>query len=335
MLRSIIRRALTALTGLAAIASFGFAGPARADDAAPIVVFPLASSAEDVVAAQAVTTLVAQRIRFVYGERAKLVTSFGDESLATIVKRVGAKYYVGGTVEKATGGYSVDLQGRQASDNALEGEQRFTMTTTTDLPKDLSLTALLDSNPLVANSHYVLVPLELDKSMGPSDTYTKWTQDDLVKRLQLKGITATVVPAMDPVDARLGAGDLCRDNNATGVIVGRSWHKQDYKEGAFKGGAKGFERALDIVPVAGPIVAGVVNATTNAVASVGGSDDKYPSYAEVDLTLLNCEGKRVTTIEGTGETSHFSGHNVASGETGAIDLAVSSAVDGIATGTHH
>jgi hypothetical protein len=305
------------------------AGPAAADDG-PIVVFPLASSADDVVAAQTVTTLVADRIRFVYGDRVKLVTDFGSESLQSIVKRVGAQYYVGGTIEKSPGGYSVDVQGRAAADNAIEGEQRFTLATTAALPKDLALSTLLDTDPMISNMRYVLVPLEADKSMGQTDEYMKWTQDDLIKRLQLKGITTTVVSQMDPVDARMDASDLCRDNNATGVLVGRSWHKQDYKEGALKSGAKGFERALDIVPVAGPIVAGMVNATTNAVASVGGSDDKYPSYAEVDLTLLNCDGKRLWSMEGTGETSHFSGHNVASGETGAIDLAVASAVDGLA-----
>ncbi len=333
MLRSVVSRVSSLLILLAAAATLCSPVAVRADDG-PIIVFPLASSVADVPAAQAVTNLVAQRIRFVYGDRVKVVTDFGSETLGAIVKRVGAQYYVGGTLEKSTAGYSVDLQGRQAADNALQGEERFTLTATDALPKELALGSLLDSNPLVANMRYVLVPLEADKTMGPTDSYMKWTQDDLIKRLQLKGINATVVAPMDPVDARMDAGDLCRDNNATGVLVGRSWHKQDYKEGALKGSAKGFERALEIVPVAGPIVAGVVNATTNAVASVGGSDDKYPSHAEIDLTLLNCDGKRVWGIEGTGETSHFSGHNLSAGETGAIDLAVASAVDGLAGSRH-
>jgi hypothetical protein len=333
MKRSTVRRALPFLAGLVAGAAFCMPASVRADDG-PIIVFPLASSAQDVPAAQAVTNLVAQRIKFVYGDRVKVVTNYGAETLPEIVKRVGAQYYVGGTIEKSSAGYSVDLQARQATDNALQGEERFTLTATDALPKEVALTALLDSDPLVANMRYVLVPLEVDKSMGPTDSYMKWTQDDLVKRLQLKGISATVVAPMDPVDARMDAGDLCRDNNATGVLVGRSWHKQVYKEGALKGGAQGFERALEIVPVAGPIVAGVVNATTNGIASVGGSDDKYPSYAEIDLTLLNSDGKRVWGIEGTGETSHFSGHNVAAGETGAIDIAVASAVNGLAV-SHH
>ncbi len=155
-----------------------------------------------------------------------------------------------------------------------------------------------------------------------------------MKALAAKGINATVVESMDPVDARIGAPDLCKDNNATGVIVGSEWHKQDYKQGAVKSGAKGLESVLTIVPIAGPIMAGMVNAGANAASSVGASDDKYPAKAEVDLTLLSCEGKRIWSGQGLGETAHQSSHNAQTGESGAIDLAVGSAVEGLVSVKH-
>jgi hypothetical protein len=320
-LRTCVRAGAIAL-GTVLAASVG----ARADDA-PILVFPLSSPAADVPTAQQVTQLIAQRLRFVYGERVKLVLDLGSENLATIVKRVGATSYVGGSLEKSATGYSVDLQARDGATNALRGEQRITLAATDALPQGFAVASLLDSNPLVGNAHFVLVPFEVDKVAGPTDTYLKLTQDELVKRLAAKGITTTLVAAMDPVDARIGAPDLCKDNNATGVLVGHSWHKQDYQQGAFKGSAHGLEKVLEIVPIAGPIVAGVVNATTNAVAGAGGSDDKYKSRAEVDLTLLNCEGKRVWSGTGIGETSHWTDRNVSNGEIGAINLAVNTIVD--------
>jgi hypothetical protein len=300
---------------------------ARADDG-PILVFPLSSAQAEVTAAQAVTQLVAQRMRFVYGEQVKLVPDLGSESLSAIVKRTGAKSYVGGSLEKTGQGYSVDIQARDGATNALRGEQRVTFVTTDAVPKELAVTSLLENNAaLVGNARFVLVPFEADASTAGTDTFLKMTQDDLVKRLSAKGITTALVAAMDPVDARIGAPDLCKDNNATGVLVGRSFHKQSYQQGALKGGAQGLEKVLEIVPIAGPIVAGVVNATTNAVAGAGGSDDRYQSRAEVDLTLLNCDGKRVWSGTGIGETKHSTDHNVANGDIGAIDLAVSSIVD--------
>ena len=111
MLRSVVSRVSSLLILLAAAATLCSPVAVRADDG-PIIVFPLASSVADVPAAQTVTNLVAQRIRFVYGDRVKVVTDFGSETLGAIVKRVGAQYYVGGTLEKSTAGYSVDLQGR-------------------------------------------------------------------------------------------------------------------------------------------------------------------------------------------------------------------------------
>jgi hypothetical protein len=182
---------------------------------------------------------------------------------------------------------------------------------------------------MIPNAHYVLVPLMEDNApeTAVKDTYLKWTQDDLVKHLGAKGITTALTPPMDPVDVRIGAPDLCRDNNATAVLVGHTWHKQDFKQGALKGGMKGFEKVLEIVPIAGPIAAGVVNATGNAMASVGAADDKFPSHAEVDLTLLSCEGKRLWSGTGSGDAEHFSDRNLAAGEANAIDLAVSSIVD--------
>ncbi len=268
----------------------------------PILVFPLASSVDDVPAAQSVTSLESrQRLRFVYGDQVKLVADLGSESLVDVVKRTGAKYYIGGSIVKTTAGaYSVDLQGRAGDNNAIEGEQRFTLAAPDAIPQNVALASLIDGNPLVSNMRYVLVPLEVDKTMGPTDTYATFTQQDLVKTLAAKGINATVVESMDPVDARIGAPDLCKDNNATGVIVGSEWHKQDYKQGAVKSGAKGLENVLTIVPIAGPIMAGMVNAGANAASSVGASNDKYPAKAEVDLTLLSCEGKRIWSGTGPG-----------------------------------
>jgi hypothetical protein len=324
LLRTYLRAGAVALGTVLAASAVA----ARADDAS-ILVFPLSSPAADVPAAQQVTQLVAQRLRFVYGDQVKLVQDLGSESLSAIVKRVGAKSYVGGTLEKNGSGYSVDLQARDGATNAVRGEQRITLVGTDALPKELAVTSLLESGPAIGNSRFVLVPFEIDKTTGTADTYLKMTQDDLVKHLAAKGITTAVVSAMDPVDARIGAPDLCKDNNATGVLVGRSWHKQDYQQGALKGGAHGLEKILEIVPIAGPIVAGVVNATTNAVAGAGGSDDHYKSTVQVDLTLLNCDGKRVWSGSGIGAASHSTDRNVASGEIGAIDLAVSSIVDGM------
>jgi hypothetical protein len=303
--------------------------PALPGPDAPILVFEVASSQENVIAARDLTKLVAERLRFIYGDQVKLVTDTADESIPAIVHRLGARMYLGGSVEKVNANYFVDLQSRDGTTNAIMAEQRFSTAAFDALPKDLALVALVEPGPMVPNAHYVLVPLIDDNGAASTakDTYLKLTQDDLVKQLVVKGITTTIVPSMDPVDVRIGAPDLCRDNNATAVIVGHTWYKQDYKQGALKGGAKGLEKALEIVPIAGPIVAGVVNATTNAVAGAGGSDDKYIMHSEVDLTLLNCDGKRVWSGAGAGDTTHFSDHNVSSGQVGAIELAVTTIVD--------
>jgi len=299
---------------------------------APILIFQVASSVPDAAAAQTVTRLVAERLRFMYGDQVKLVTDMGSETIPAIAQRLGASMYVGGSIEKTNSTYYVDLQSRDGATNAIVGEQRFAAAALDALPKEVSLVSLVEAGPMIANAHYVLVPLidDTQAAMPDQNTYLKWTQDDLIKHLASKGITTTVVASMDPVDARIGAPDLCRDNNATGVIVGHTWHRQDYKQGALKSSMKGMEKALEIVPIAGPIAAGIVNATGNAVAGVAGSDDKYPSHAEVDLTLLNCDGKRVWSGAGQGDTAHFSDHNVASGQVGAIDLAVATIVTDIA-----
>jgi hypothetical protein len=299
----------------------------------PIVVFQLASSAADVVAAQEVTALASERLRYMYGDQVKVVSDMGSETMQQIVQRLGAGIYIGGSIEKINGQYYADFQSRDGITNAIVGEQRFAFQDLSALPKDTALVSLVETGPMIPNAHYVLVPLIDDTQVAQENqsAYLTWTQNDLVKHLAAHGITATVVSAMDPVDARIGAADLCRDNNATGVIVGHTWHRQDYQQGALKSGMKGFEKALEIVPLAGPIAAGLVNAAGNGAIGVAGSDDKYPAHAEVDLTLLNCDGKRVWSGAGQGDTAHFSGHNVAAGQIGAIDLAVITISDTIAT----
>ena len=73
---------VAALFGAAvAIAIFAASAPSARADQGPILVFPLASSVDDVTAAQSVTSLVAQRLRFVYGDQVKLVADLGSESL--------------------------------------------------------------------------------------------------------------------------------------------------------------------------------------------------------------------------------------------------------------
>ena len=280
-----------------------------------------------------VTQLLAERLRYVYGDDVRLVASLGSETIPAISHRVGARVYFGGTVQKDNATTFVDVQSRDGATSAIVGEQRFQMTTLAELPKDFSVVAMANPGPMVPNAHYVLVPLTADNAPAAEargDTFIKLTQDDLVKDLAAKGITTTVVPAMDPIDVRMSAPDLCRDNNATAVIVGHTWYKQDYKQGALKGGAKGLEKALEIVPVAGPIVAGVVNATTNAVAGAGASDDQYVSHAEVDVTVLNCDGKRVWSGSGTGDLTHNSDRNVTQGQVGAIGVATQNVADSIA-----
>jgi len=313
------------------------AGPAVAQPAppgaeSPILVFQPSSSVADVSAAQQLTQLVAARLRFMYGDDVKLVADLGTETIAQIAHRLGAHVYVGGSIEKVNGIYYADLQSRDATTNAVIAEQRFSMSTFDALPKDVALVSLIEPGPMIPNAHYVFIPLTDDATAddpNAKDAYLQVTQDDVIKHLTAKGITTALVPSMDPVDVRIDAGDLCRDNNATGVLVGHTWYKQDYKEGALKGGAKGLEKALVIVPIAGPIVAGMLNATTNAVAGAGGSDDKYVSHSVINMTLLSCEGKRVWSGSGMGDTQHFSDHNVASGQIGAIDLAVSTLVDNL------
>ena len=298
----------------------------------PILVFQLASTATDVIPAQQVTQLVVERLRMMYGDTVELVPDIGSEPIPAIVRRMHGALYVGGSIEKSNSTYFVDLQSRDGATNAMLGEERFSTATFDVLPKSVALVSLIESGPLIANAHYVLVPLSEDDvtpAMQDKDAYLKVTQDDLIRELSAKGITTTIVSRMDPVDVRIGAPDLCKDNDATAVLVGHTWHKQDYKQGAFKGGMKGFEKVLEVVPIAGPIMAGVVNATGNAVASVGGSDDKYPAHAELALTQLNCEGKRTWSGTSTGDTAHFSDHNISAGEVGAIDIAVKTIVDNL------
>ena len=311
------------------------AAPAKAPAAAsvasgPILVFQLASSQADVLAAQRLTKLLAERLRFVYGDDVRMVTDLGSETVPAVAHRLNARLYFGGSVQKVNDTYFTDVQSRDGVTGAIVAEQRFQITALDALPKDFAIVAMADPGPMLPNAHYVLVPLIADNAPAAeakSDTFIKLTQDDLVKDLQVKGITTTVVPAMDPIDVRMSAPDLCRDNNATAVIVGHTWYKQDYKQGALKGGAKGLEKALEIVPVAGPIVAGVVNATTNAVAGAGASDDQYIAHAEVDVTLLSCEGKRMWSGSGIGDNTHYSNRNVTEGQVGAITIATTNIVD--------
>ena len=207
------------------------------------------------------------------------------------------------------------------------------MTATDALPKELALGSLLDSNPLVANMRYVLVPLEADKTMGPTDSYMKWTQDDLIKRLQLKGINATVVAPMDRSTPAwmpaISVATTTRPGSWSGAAGTSKTIKKAHSRAAPRASSE-HSRSFRLPGRSLP-----ASSTRRPTPwPVSAAPTTIPSHAEIDLTLLNCDGKRVWGIEGTGETSHFSGHNLSAGETGAIDLAVASAVDGLAGSRH-
>lgn len=277
--------------------SLDVAPPPESNDPGDVAVLPFESAPELAgAAAIARTAIVDRSVAGGIGARA--------ESSATGVPSLS------GTFTKLATGYHLELVGHSATTGG-------TVTTGVDLaapalvPPPAAVVALVEAAKTAqpAPAHrFVFVPFD---NPSNKDGYINFANAQFAKDLGERGYALTPQPGLDPVDARLSASELCKANDADGILLATHIdHDQVYHKGALRtfGSFLGF------------FTFGLGNAVVNTLGNVA-SDDRYVNRANLAATLVDCKGKRLWNKTVQGGNSHY-GRNAAAGGSGAISDAI-------------
>jgi len=245
------------------------AGPAFAK-ARLIVVIPLRSTTALKQVASTLTSDLVGHFATVNGYDATVITP-GQQRDVDAAAAAGAELYATGQVVDGDSGYRVVVTTFDvASDHRLNVYDGIVKNG--HLASDFNALTLLVSVALNApktsagaesvGDHLLLVPFQLPDN---KDTVLEFATTEFAKKMQSKGITMVESPIMDHVEAATRVGELCKQYNVSGVLIGSARHEQrlNYLLGS------------------------------------------YPTHAEARLSLVDCSGTTVWKGFGVGDLVYY------------------------------
>jgi hypothetical protein len=355
---------LACLIAAAVFAATGFSSAARAAGD-PILVFPFVADKHLKLNAEEAKLhdQLVERLEQTYGDRVLTMAAPLDGKYAQDAAYAGAGLYLVGKIEKVKNGLLTVVSAYDPF-GELNVSRSAALPANGDLPEDITAASLVEPAELFPPVTHKLgllpiVPPDQTNGASPaaaaspaaglpaappaphfnltgqhkpkSDTVLAYGQYELRKKLRAQGIATAVLPAMDPIDARLEAKDVCNSNAVDGLLLGAATHSQERKDGNVRKllglGALALPgMRVTGIPLAGAAAGGATAGATNLMAF----DDKYISHATITMLLADCGGKRRWTGQTTVDTIEDA-RNRSAGETSAIDSAADQIVAAIDT----
>lgn len=189
-------------------------------------VFPLRSTAELGTTAAGITQELTDRLAQAQGYDAQLVQNSSGNP-ADAAADVGAEFYVTGQVLGDASGYRIILATFQVASNR-EISNITVVSKDGHLPAEVTVAAVLKSTGETGQGSsgprkLVLVPFE---EPNGKDVALEFATTEFIKKLAAKGVTVMQGAVMDHVQAATNVSAVCKQYDATGVLVGSVTHEQ-------------------------------------------------------------------------------------------------------------